>query len=81
MKYRKEHKTLPENLDFVQAPWRTDPFTEKPLIYKKEGDNLFVVYSPGPDMRDDGAANLYVSGVMTFKDDMKKDIGFRIRLQ
>jgi hypothetical protein len=81
MRYRKDHKDLPENLDFVQAPWRTDPFTEEPLIYKKEGEKIFVVYSPGPDMRDDGAKNLYVGGVMTFKDETKEDIGFRIGLQ
>lgn len=80
LKYRRDHKTLPENLDFVQASWRTDPFTEKPLIYKKEAANKFVVYSLGPDMHDDGAQNLYVSGPMTFQTDKKEDIGFRIFL-
>jgi hypothetical protein len=80
LKYRQANKALPENLDFVTAPWRTDPFDEKPLRYKKEGENLFTVYSVGPDGRDDGGANLYVSGAMEMKDDLKEDIGFRVLL-
>lgn len=80
LKYRQEHKALPEALDFVQEPWRTDPFDEKPLRYKKEGDNLFVVYSVGTNGRDDGAQKLYVSGAMEMKDELKEDIGFRILL-
>jgi len=78
LKYRRDHKALPENLDFVQASWRTDPFTEKPLIYKNEGDHKFLIYSPGPDMHDDGGTNLYVGGPMTFQDGKKEDMGFRI---
>jgi|GEM_PF-1321142 hypothetical protein len=80
LKYRQEHKALPEDLDFVQAPWRVDPFDEKPLRYKKEGENLFVVWSVGPDGRDDGAQKLYVSGAMKIDDELKEDIGFRILL-
>jgi hypothetical protein len=80
LKYRQEHKALPEDLDSVQAPWRVDPFDEKPLRYKKEGENLFVVWSVGPDGRDDGAQNLYVSRAMDMKDELKEDIGFRVLL-
>jgi hypothetical protein len=80
VRYRQEHNTLPESLDFVHTPWRTDPFDEKPLRYKKEGDAKFVVYSVGPDGRDDGAQTLYVSGVMEMKDELKEDVGFRIGL-
>jgi hypothetical protein len=80
LKYRKEHHALPENMDFVQAPWRMDPFNEKPLSYRKENDLRFSIWSVGPDMRDDGAANLYVAGVMEFKDEKKEDIGFRVAL-
>ena len=80
LKYRQEHKALPADLDFVQSPWRVDPFDEKPLRYKKEGENLFVVYSVGTDGRDDGAQKLYVAGAMEMKDELKEDIGFRIAL-
>ncbi|MCW3058190.1 MAG: hypothetical protein JWQ02_11 [Capsulimonas sp.] len=41
--------TLPEG--FV------DPFTDKPLIYHREGDNGFVVYSVGADGKYDGQAS------------------------
>ena len=35
-------------------PTFTDPFTGKPLGYRREGDNGFVVYSAGPDGKFDG---------------------------
>ena len=32
-----------------------DPFTGKPLEYRREGDG-FLIYSAGPDGRDDGGS-------------------------
>lgn len=78
-KYRAEHNNaLPADLNSVTAGWRIDPFDEKPLRYRKEADNRFVVYSTGWDGRDDGGQKLYVAGVMDMKNGTKEDIGFRI---
>jgi hypothetical protein len=40
-------------------PTFTDPFTSKPLGYRREGTNGFVVYSAGPDGKFDGGKSGY----------------------
>jgi len=46
-----------------------DPFTGKPLIYKREGDG-FVVYSLGSNLRDDGGRSTWeIKELVSDKDD------------
>lgn len=55
--YREEHGRYPESLVEL-VPTRldlvpVDPYTEQPLVYRPE-EHGFVLYSTGPDARDDG---------------------------
>lgn len=55
--YRIKHQKYPDNLNALmpeivqEVP--LDPFTDKPFIYKIDGDNIYL-YSVGPDLKDDG---------------------------
>jgi hypothetical protein len=57
-RYRQDKNLYPKNLDeLVTAGYLKnlpmDCFSSKPLVYKKTGDN-FLLYSYGPDCKDDG---------------------------
>jgi hypothetical protein len=46
-----------------------DPFTGRPLIYRRDGDG-FVVYSLGSNMKDDGGRSTWeITQVVMEKDD------------
>jgi hypothetical protein len=55
--YRRQRGSLPDRLEDLQADLGSgailDPFTGKPLIYRVDR-NSYVLYSVGPDGRDDG---------------------------
>jgi competence protein ComGC len=56
--WRLEKNEYPANLDELVAAGYlkelpTDPYTDKPLVYKKTDDN-FTLYSVGPNFKDDG---------------------------
>ncbi|MCJ7638630.1 MAG: hypothetical protein MUO70_01875 [Euryarchaeota archaeon] len=58
MRYQKEQGKYPDSLDeLVEVNYLddlpTDPYTDKPLVYKKTDDN-FTLYSVGPNFKDDG---------------------------
>ncbi len=58
--YQAEHGAYPESLAALeQAGWRlpTDPFTQKPYHYRREGAG-FLVWSTGPDMDDDNGRDI-----------------------
>ena len=44
----------PQYLDRVPR----DPFTERPLIYRREPNGKFLIYSAGPDQDDDGGLSM-----------------------
>lgn len=56
---RAQTGAFPTALDPTK-PWCIDPFSEKPLVYRREKDR-FVLYSVGPNGKDDGGKN-YFSG-------------------
>lgn len=76
LKYFKEYKKLPENLDFINSKYKIDPFSEKEFIYKKLNENKFMVYSIGPNLKDDGGENLYTMNVINLKENSNEDVGF-----
>jgi hypothetical protein len=57
--YRREHGRLPDDLSVLaidgKAASYADPFTGRPLNYRRD-DNGFVVYSLGENAKDDGGA-------------------------
>ena len=62
--YREAQGRYPETLEAVRAAAPglrlTDPFSGKSYVYRREGAG-FVVYSFGPDMKDDGGKPLQYS--------------------
>lgn len=76
LKYFKEYKKLPENLDFINSKYKIDPFSEKEFIYKKLSENKFKVYSIGPNFKDDGGENLYTIYAINLKENSNEDVGF-----
>ena len=52
-KYQAARGQYPASLDQLGPPVLQDPFSGKPYVYRREGEG-FVVYSFGPDMKDDG---------------------------
>ena len=54
--YRQEHGKYPEDLATIHMENLLDPFSGKALIYRADATG-FIVYSVGPNMRDDGGAN------------------------
>lgn len=75
LNYYNENKKLPENIDFIENPNLIDPFSEKKLIYKKVGEDKFLVYSTGWDEKDDGGKDLYIFGAINIEK-LGRDIGF-----
>ncbi len=53
LQYQKTHGTFPPSLDALGLENLIDPFVDKPLHYRTEGDG-FVVYSVGEDQKDNG---------------------------
>jgi hypothetical protein len=58
LRYKQDTGGYPENLeqlisDAYLKELPMDPYSDKPLVYKKTGDS-FVLYSLGPDFDDDG---------------------------
>jgi hypothetical protein len=53
LRHKKTHGAFPETLDELGLEGLVDPFTQKPLYYRAEGEG-FVVYSVGEDMEDNG---------------------------
>ncbi|MBI3947693.1 MAG: hypothetical protein HY321_17365 [Armatimonadetes bacterium] len=55
--YRQRFGAYPESLAALRQRlnWEVpdDPFSEKPLVYRRQGSG-FLLYSVGPDMKDDG---------------------------
>ncbi len=58
--FRGRNGSFPEKLDELPAgevaPWRTDPFSARDFVYKKQG-NGFLLYSVGEDGRDDSGVH------------------------
>lgn len=72
-RYRVVHGDWPASLAVV-GPLPEDPFTGKPLLYKRVADGV-VVYSVGPDGTDDGGDLAEASG---FPMRSKCDLGVRL---
>lgn len=67
--YYLKNEKIPENFE--------DPFTKKPLKFIKEKD-FILIYSLGPDLKDQKGEPLYKFGV--FNPKIKQDIGYKIKL-
>jgi hypothetical protein len=72
---------LPDSLDDSILSGTVDPFTGRPLLYRKEADG-FTVYSVGPDGSDDGGE---VTAAATPGDTIgvspARDAGVRVRIR
>jgi hypothetical protein len=68
---------FPETLNELRLPrgWEetTDPFSGKPFVYRPEG-NSFVLYSLGPDSKDDGGKHDAGWGLPKFDSDDFGDV-------
>jgi len=53
LRQRQAHGAFPETLDVLGLKGLIDPFDEKPLRYRREGEG-FLVYSVGDDQHDNG---------------------------
>jgi hypothetical protein len=54
MAHKQRYGAYPESLDvFGEAEYTVDPFTERRMVYRREGDD-FVLYSLGADGVDHG---------------------------
>jgi hypothetical protein len=63
----------PENIEALVPGLLTevpvDPFTGKPLVYRRQGEG-FIVYSLGSNLKDDGGRSTYeIKSLVTEKDD------------
>ena len=70
--WRAEKGSYPDRLDVLSPGWLKavpqDPFTDKPLIYRRQGEG-YVLYSVGANMIDEGG----VSGLGVGADDINMD--------
>jgi hypothetical protein len=61
--YKSRMGKYPENLEAlvpnILSEVPTDPFTGKPLVYRREGEG-FIVYSLGSNEKDDGGRSTYM---------------------
>ncbi|QVL32025.1 hypothetical protein KIH39_24845 [Telmatocola sphagniphila] len=84
-RFRIVNKRWPNNLEELVPKFlekvEEDPFTGKPLLFKRLNDGI-VIYSVGQDLKDDGGD---VLGVVTdsskrgaYKSNLPTDIGFRL---
>jgi hypothetical protein len=71
--YKSRNGSYPENLEALipailnEIP--IDPFTGKPLVYRREGTG-FIVYSLGSNQKDDGGRSTYmITRLVMGKDD------------
>lgn len=59
--YRMDHGEYPERLEDLIPDYAEsippDPWTGLAPLYRREGPNDFVIYSPGPDRKDDGGGD------------------------
>jgi hypothetical protein len=53
LRYRRAHSAFPPTLEALGLEGLIDPYTEKPLLYRPEGEG-FVVYSVSEDLKDNG---------------------------
>ncbi len=53
LQYKQAHGAFPQTLDVLGLQGLTDPYTDKPLPYRPEGEG-FVIYSVGDDLKDNG---------------------------
>jgi hypothetical protein len=70
LQYGQSHGGLPESLDALGGRNVEDPFSKKPLVYRREGSG-FVLYSVGDDREDNGGM------AKPKKGDAKHDIVWR----
>jgi hypothetical protein len=70
--YKNRTGQYPENLEAlvpgILKDVPVDPFTGKPLIYRREGEG-FIVYSLGSNERDDGGRSTYNITQLVMKED------------
>jgi hypothetical protein len=71
--YKSRTGAYPENLEALVPGLLTevpvDPFTGKPLVYRREGEG-FIVYSLGSNLKDDGGRSTFeIKSLVTEKDD------------
>jgi hypothetical protein len=64
-----ETGSFPDSLD-PTMPWCIDPFSDKPLVYRREKDR-FVLYSVGPNGKDDGGKNYFLAYTGKPSDDVE----------
>jgi hypothetical protein len=55
LQYKKAHDSFPQTLEELGLKDISDPFSGGPLLYRP-GPNGFVLYSVGPDQKDNGGA-------------------------
>jgi hypothetical protein len=53
LRYRQAHGEFPPTLEALELKGLIDPYTQKPLLYRPEGEG-FVVYSVDEDLKDNG---------------------------
>lgn len=53
--YKQSRNTFPDTLETLKLNDTDDPFSQEPLHYKLQGEG-FVLYSIGPDRKDDGGS-------------------------
>jgi hypothetical protein len=51
LQYKQTNNAFPATLEELKLPNINDPYTDRPLCYKTEGEG-FVLYSVGPDKKD-----------------------------
>jgi hypothetical protein len=55
LQYKQANNALPSTLEELKLPNINDPFSDKTLLYKTEGQG-FVLYSVGPDQVNNGGS-------------------------
>lgn len=55
LQYKQAHGAFPPTLDALDIQGLDDPFVDRPLVYRAEGEG-FILYSVGKDQKDDGGS-------------------------